>query len=226
MALLSLDDPLISGLNLPADEMKRAIAMAQAIAEGPAGANRKLEKRRHNRVLMLKNGVCYLPDRPVDESQDIEVAIAPLSSMHSQTYQRPLGTHDGSFGRSPTSAFAGRYMTWTNTFQTLPVEQYELDLTLNRLEVPFFPGRHTPLSTFGAAQVRVGYTAGYDFSAASTDPDALAMKAALLGMITSNAAQEEGISDFTATDFYRVKIDRGNAGDTYERSLSVFANYR
>ena len=224
MAILTINDPIVAGLGLNPNEFMLAIAKAQAIAEGPQGANQRLEKRLVTSVLKLANGGCYLPVAPVDIEQPISVWVKAIRTQRSQFQGRQGVSYGNTFGRDRFSSF---YSGSTGQREVLlGVGQYEFDPTTNRLSCYVNNATETPLSGSSRLSARVTYTAGYDFSPGSTDGRAIAMKAALLDMITANAAQHEGIESFTLDDFYSIKINQQNVQGVNDSALEVFRSLR
>ena len=236
MAILTIDDPIVAGLGLNPNEFMLAIAKAQAIAEGPQGANQRLEKRLVTSVLKLANGGCYLPVAPVDVEQPISVWVKAIRPQRSQFQGRQGVSYGNTFGRDRLSSFyigstghrfSSFYSGSTGQREVLlGVGQYEFDPTTNRLSCYVNNATETPLSGSSRLSARVTYTAGYDFSPGSTDGRAIAMKAALLDMITANAAQHEGIESFTLDDFYSIKINQQNVQGVNDSALEVFRSLR
>jgi hypothetical protein len=228
--LLTLDDPMVQGIQgLAPNEFLRSIAKASAIAQGPLGANRQLERRAVVSVLRLSNGMAYLPEKPVDVTQPITVEIKPIAAdlysvggqtqIYHDAWGRGLHYHHYNNGASSASR--------ANEWVTLDSSWVRFDAALNRLSVGVGPMASIPTASNRVSySARVSYVAGFDFSPASENPNVLAMKAALLDMIAAGEAQYEGISEFTVDDFYKIKINQSAVTSVNDSALEVFRAFR
>ena len=226
--LLTIDDPMVQGIEgLSPSEFMRSIAKVQAIAQGPLGSNRKLERRPVVSVLRLSNGIAYLPEKPVDITQPITVEVRPVGA---DMYSVGGSTHlyNDEWGRR--LSFRTDYQYAGNSISgwvALDPNWVSFDPDLNRLSVGVGAMASMPTGSNRIAySARVSYVAGYDFSPLSEDPNVLAMKAALLDMVAANDSQYEAIADFTVDDFYKIKINQSAVTSVSDSALEVFRAFR
>lgn len=225
MAILSLQDLAVYAPDVDADN--GAILKAQMIAEGPNGAHRPLSKTSFTETPRLTNGIARLTRFPIDT----------LVALVVQT-------------RGTT-----RFST-NDTWQTIPVTDYTLDAELGELRIEhLFSSSESSFSLYGGGstynnyprmsrraqrrntgpEVRVTYTAGFDFQATPETSEVQQIKsalAAIVGLQTSTLST--GLKQDTITDFrsqtYGADVAQltatGQGSTLMGDYLAVFRQYR
>lgn len=222
MAILSLQDLAVYAPDVDADN--GAILKAQMIAEGPNGAHRPLSKTSFTETPRLTNGIARLARFPIDTSVALVVQTRGTTRF-----------------------------SVNDTWQTIPASDYALDAELGELRIEHLFGySESSFSVYGGGaaynnyprrtqrrntgpEVRVTYTAGFDFQATPETPEVQQIKAALAaiaGLQTSTLST--GLKQDTITDFrsqtYGAEVAQltatGQASTLMGDYLAVFRQYR
>ncbi|EKU98034.1 hypothetical protein Lepto7375DRAFT_7293 [Leptolyngbya sp. PCC 7375] len=203
MTILSVQDLAIYVPGLDLDSPQAAILKAQMLAEGPKGAKRPLEKREFTETPRASNdGIIRLSRWPIDPDSPITVQVR---------------------GNNSYSTLGVNSFEW----QTIPDDQYSVDVEVCEITIPSLTGiTASQFSLVGSSyyshaypgttpygrkrqtqerfpfQVRVTYTAGFDFQADPLDPDAQEIKVALASILElQNSSFASGVKQFNITDF-------------------------
>jgi hypothetical protein len=167
-----------------------AISQAQATVEGPAGANRPLEKQVFTEILNVSSirlQALYLTRLPIDFGSAITIEVRAGNVL--QSYGRPASL---------------------GAWQTLTADQYNLDttgqLSLN-IGISGFTGSrgfYRGRSQGGiSTEVRATYTTGLDFSGSSSEITALKYALGQIIVFQNSKAFKSGVSEIDL--FRRVK---------------------
>ena len=238
MTILSVQDLAIYAPDLDLDSPQAAILKAQLLAEGPKGAKRPLEKREFTETPRASNdGIIRLSRWPIDQTATVTVQVR---------------------GNNSYSTLWGNSFTW----ETIPNTEYSVDYELCEITIPSLAGitasqfSLTGSSYYGHAfqgatqfgrssrkrqtqerfpfQVRVTYTAGFDFQADPLDPEAQDIKVALTSILElQNSSLASGVKQFNITDFVSgtagadiAQLTASSQGKTLmEDFLDVFKQY-
>ena len=191
MAILTPADLLTYAPSVPAALALGAISQAQATAEGPAGANRPLEKQVFTEILRVSSvrlQSLYLTRLPIDFEAAITIQVRTGNVLQSYGRPMPLGN-----------------------WQTLTSDQYNLDptgqLSLNigtsnfYGAYGFYGGRsQSRIST----EVQATYTTGLDFSGSSAEVVALKYALGQVIEFQNSAAFKTGVTEIDL--FRRTKV--------------------
>lgn len=220
--LLSPNDPSLASLGLNSTELEGAIALAQAIAEGPNGSNQPLEKRIIRTEIRLCNGAGHLSVLPIDLSAGVTVEYRMQDLLGRSHFQSSafFGYDSGSVG------WLRQAPQGVNQWQQLSPTAYQLDPFSGEIVVGFVPCLPTPLSQIPSAEVKVTYTGGLDFSVDNDDLLIRGLRAALVEIIKANRATAGGMTRFELADFYSVSMDNDAVAANYSSALSVFQALR
>lgn len=204
-------------------QLNLALIQGQMIAESPEGANRPLEKQSFTDILNLNsNGRVFLSRFPIATSPTLSLQIR--------------GGEYGNFGIN----FTG--VDW----QDIDAETYRIDYDLGEITIlnqtaftiwngvtssltgsPWVSAKRRPTKRFNRPQVRVVYTAGYDFSVDTADT--LRIKSALAGLVNLRFSKffSEGVKEFTLENFYSVSYGAStDVKSASEQYMQVFRQYR
>ncbi len=206
MAILTVADQpaFFPEVTISGDALIGAIAAAQALAEGPQGANRKLERHVTVETLGLRGGLCYLKARP-RLADLVSVKVRAVAIAQSDSWQR----------NTPASAAGVLSTPW----QT--ITNYTLDESIGEISAAIVGWQGTPLSQAADVSIRVEYFTGLDFGSLFPSPQVLALKSALAGLLKSSLLRGAGLESFSLTDFYRVDFT-SEEGSGLREHLEVF----
>lgn len=225
MAILSLQDLSTYAPDIDVDVS--GIFKAQMIAEGPQGAHRPLEKTPFTETPRLMNGIARLTRFPIDTTIALVVQTRGITRF-----------------------------SVNDTWQTIPDTGYTLDAELGELRIeqlfgtsesrfslrgggaynnyPRQRGRGISFRSVGP-EVRVTYTAGFDFQATPESHEVQQIKAALAAIVTlqtsnlSTGLKQETITDFKSETYGAdvAQLTATSSGSTLmQDNLAVFRQYR
>ena len=236
MPILSVQDLAIYAPDLDLDSPQAAIFKAQLLAEGPKGSKRPLEKREFTETPRASNdGIIRLSRWPIDPNATIIVQVR---------------------GNNSHSSLGVNSFSW----ETIPDTEYSIDVEVCEITVPSLagitasqfslvgssyyghgfqgstgrPGRRRQTQERFPFQVRVTYTAGFDFQADPLDPEAQDIKVALAAVLElQNSSIAGGVKQFNITDFMSgtmgadvAQLTASSQGKTLmEDYLDVFKQY-
>lgn len=209
MAILTPSDKntYFPDTELQGSELLSALARAEAIAQGPAGANRSLEKKQWVELLpFVDRGITYLSYSPIDLTASVTVQLRG-------------GDIDTGFGR----------VLPDNEWTTIDAEDYEIDAAFGELRVKSLPGYHA-FTTVGVYSVfriagsrsplqrptrpnlkrelRITYSAGFDFAATPESYEVKTIKRAVAGIMSvQSTPAASGIASYKADRFYSVSYN-------------------
>ncbi|MEO1522826.1 MAG: hypothetical protein AAFU78_18890 [Cyanobacteria bacterium J06633_2] len=192
--------------------IQSAMLRAEAIAQGPQGANRNLAVTEYSEHLKINSdGIARLRYHPLDLA-----ASTPIVDIR--------GNYSiGDFGRSSPGT------EWT----TLEPTAYELDPISNEIrfkQIPFYSTitappvttfgysrrrtrRYPPMNVQDTVQARVQYSAGFDFSASTDPPEVVTLKTAIAGMTSIYLSpQAQGVESRSIDDVYKFSVKYGGGG--------------
>ena len=222
MAIVSVQELASAFPDLDLDNVQSSIMSAQILAEGINGANRPLEKTVYTETPRFNyEGIVRLARYPIDQSADLTVSIR-------------------------TNADQG--------FQLLDEASYVVDYELEQIQLINLP--RLPASNFSVFrsshfsnrnylrrrrtqtqgyEIKVTYTAGFDFFESPLSPEAQEIKQALLEIVQlKNSQFSSGLKQFNVTDFVSntfsaelAKLAVTAPGNTILQDyLDVFKRYR
>ena len=238
MTILSVQDLATYVPDLELDSPMAAILKAQMMAEGPKGAKRPLEKREFTETPRASNdGIIRLSRWPIDPNLPITVQVR---------------------GNNSYSTLGINSFEW----QTIPNTEYSVDVEACEITVPSLAGiTASQFSLVGSSyyghgfqgatqfgrssrkrqtqerfpfQVRVTYTAGFDFQVDPLDPEARDIKIALAAILElQQSPLATGVKQFNITDFVSAtsgadvaQLTASSQGKTLmEDYLDVFKQY-
>jgi hypothetical protein len=176
MSILSLSDfP-------PSDDPKAiesAIALAESLAEGISGANRSLSIEQYTEVMALRS-LIILP------------SYFPLVSVEKISYRGAIG---GAYQMTSLS---------TN-WEEIPSAKYSVDYNAHEIVLDSSLGINRTRKRGSRLEIKLEYSAGFDFSSASSS--VLAIKSRLTELAIAVTATTTGIKSF--------EIDDGGHKTTY-----------
>jgi hypothetical protein len=180
---------------------------AQMIIEGPDGANRPLEIHEFTETPVLNGkGFCKLSRLPIIEGEDTPVTVAIRGQRMLASFGLPLSDN--------------QWITLTED------SEYEVDYDLGEIRLLHgnFSGHYSSWSSYGGrrsnyssrpfrrptqerqpAEMRITYTTGFDFQAASLSHEAQQIKYAAAGVAKlQQSPLISGLKQYNLNDFYSV----------------------
>ncbi|MEO0824931.1 MAG: hypothetical protein AAFY20_09355 [Cyanobacteria bacterium J06639_14] len=232
MILTSADaEQFFPNLDIPVGEEWLVLRQAQAIAEGPAGANRPLEVEPFTehpivdgRGTVQLSRVPVLNDPPIVVQVRWSGGIAPYGISTNQTnwidleedkdYRVDYERGEVELITIGSAMFVGMGQRYHSTYG-------------NR--------RSRPGAKVTPAEMKITYSTGYDFAANPLSHAAETIKAAVAGILKiQRSPQATGLKSFDMDDFYKVDFAAGlaaeaasaAAGSPFEDYLKVLRQYR
>lgn len=198
-------------LSLTEPALSAAIAQAQFLIESPVGANRILEIQQHVEVAKMKtDGVVRIKMTPLVSVEEISCKVnSEWVAIASTDYQVDLDLGEISVESQALINLSG-------------IDPWGISSRRSR---PTKPSRDW--------DVRVKYTAGFDFTVDTTE--VVNMKAAIAGIIQMRQSKAaEGIQSYEWNDWYKVSygsaasetLASGVGSSPFEDFLLIFRRYR
>lgn len=194
MTILSLSDKtkFFPGLVMTDPQIEACIARAEALAQGPEGANRNLEIQQYTETqsVNLATQTCFLSYFPILSDP------APVIRVR----------------RSGVAEF-GRMIPPQDWVQLAP-DQYEIDDSTGEVRLlfgttvssePGFYGNWTRHLNARATEVKISYYSGFNFAADPPSYEITQIKNAVAGIMlatTANPAYSQGVTQFQLGKFY------------------------
>ncbi|MFG6101194.1 hypothetical protein U2F10_03000 [Leptothoe sp. EHU-05/26/07-4] len=225
MAILSIQDlaTYAPELDLDPGVAQGAILQAEMLAQGPQGSQRPLSKQPFVETPRVGgNGIARLTRWPIDPDADFTVetryyATNRIAYSHSNDWvaiEESEYTRDLELGEVSIHGLIGHA---ENTFSTLAGRG------LNHPGIGGYRSR-SAVATRQAyqPQVRVAYTAGFDFQADPLSEDALQIKTAVAAILSlQQSPLASGLRQETLTDFKSVTYGSDTAQLTTTRQGST-----
>lgn len=231
--LTTADLAQLSVETLDLQNQQAGIYKAESLAQGPLGANRPLSKEQFTETPRAsRDGIIRLSRWPIDTDSPVTVQVRGVPGHRQST----------------TDSLA---------FETLDESEFTVDAELYQITIPRLSGISRSNFSFSPSygyrnsrnfhsytprshqcptpfQVKVTYTAGFDFQAVPMSQPVLAMKLALIEIIKlQSSSLSAGIKQYSITDFVSATagadvaqlVASSQSSTLLEDQLSIFKKY-